>query len=117
MRLDRRGYAAGIIAWVITYGEWPDRLVDHRDRDALNNRLSNLRLATYTQNVHNRPKLPSNKSGYKGVFYNKRARKFQASIRINGAQKYLGSFDSAKEAHEAYCQAANELHGEFACND
>jgi hypothetical protein len=117
IRLDRRGYSAGVIAWVITYGEWPTLLIDHRDRNAMNNVLTNLRLATYRQNVHNRPKLPYNKCGYKGVFFQKTRGKYYASIRINGKQKHLGSFETPQAAHEAYCRAAEQLHGEFSCNE
>lgn len=117
VRLDRRGYGVSILAWVITYGEWPDRLVDHRDRNSLNNALSNLRLATYAQNVHNREKLPRNSTGLKGAFFNKQIKKYVSEIRHNGERTFLGTFETAQAAHEAYCRAANELHGEFACHD
>lgn len=89
-------------------------LTDHINRDGLDNRRENLRLATYAQNMHNQ-RLPSNNSsGYKGVKLDKRTGKWAARIGINGTQKWLGYYDKPTEAYAAYCEAAREYYGEFA---
>jgi hypothetical protein len=86
---------------------------DHRDGDTHNNRRSNLRFATQSQNTMNRRRNLS-KEGFKGVSTAK-GRRFRARIRVDGKTHYLGVFDNPEEAARAYDTAARELHGEFAC--
>lgn len=87
---------------------------DHIDGNSLNNVRSNLRLATKAQNNRNMKKPSHNTSGYKGVSWRKNAGRWRAYIFINNKQIHLGYFDTPEEAHAAYCEAAKELHGEFA---
>lgn len=87
-------------------------LVDHIDRDGLNNTRENLRLATRSQNNANRGVGKNNKLGVKGVF--KDRNKFAAQITTNGNRKYLGAFNTIEEAHAAYVEAAKKHHGDFA---
>ena len=94
-------------------GDPGDLYVDHIDGDGLNNRRSNLRVATHQQNLHNQRLSRANTSGLKGVVFNKRAGKWQAQIRFNGARKHLGMFATPEKAHTAYAKASAELHGEF----
>jgi hypothetical protein len=47
------------------------------------------------------------------VSFKKSRNKWQSQIKINGKTKHLGLFETEIEAHEAYCKAAAELHGEF----
>jgi hypothetical protein len=90
-------------------------LVDHRDGDGLNNRRSNIRTATHSQNSHNRKMHVTNTSGFKGVVRNnKRGRPWLARIALNRRQMYIGVFDTPEEAARAYDRKAKELHGEFA---
>lgn len=86
-------------------------LVDHIDGNTMNNRRSNLRVATHAQNVRN---ARGRTGAYKGTRWNKLTNRYTAEIQAAGVRKYLGSFATAKEAHEAYVKAAIELHGEFA---
>ncbi|MGB8225740.1 MAG: AP2 domain-containing protein, partial [Sedimentisphaerales bacterium] len=79
----------------------------------LDNRKSNLRLATRSQNNCNR-KQKKGTSKYRGVCYNKRTKKWRAAISFNGMYKHLGFFDSEEEAGRAYDEAAKIYHGEFA---
>lgn len=95
-------------------GEWPDKRMDHRDLDRSNNRWSNLRLASNTENGANRAKGKNNTSGHKGVSWCKNRQKWQAGIKINYRRKALGRFDTKEEAAAAYAVAAQELFGEFA---
>lgn len=107
---------AHLIAWFLTYGEWvPSGMeLDHIDGDRRNNKLSNLRLATFSQNTRNRSKRVGNyTSQYKGVRrrpYNR----WEAEIHYQNVRKRLGSFTTEVEAAQAYDIAAKELHGEFA---
>lgn len=88
--------------------------VDHISGDKLDNRRNNLRIATRSQNLSNRGRPSNNTSGLKGAFWHKHNKKWMSSIGVNGRRKYLGYFDTPEEAHEAYCTAAQELHGAFA---
>lgn len=90
----------------------PHEQVDHINMNGLDNRRENLRLATHSQNNHNRTQYRNNKSGYKGV--NKRGHRWYAAIKVNGKQIHLGTFDTPEQAYEAYKQAAIKYHGEFA---
>ncbi|MDR6393480.1 AP2 domain-containing protein [Paraburkholderia phenoliruptrix] len=91
-----------------------ERIVDHIDGNRLNNQKANLRICTHAQNLRNQKRRRDNTTGYKGVTFDVKAGRFHAQIRNNGARKHLGHFDTAEEAHAAYCAAALELHGEFA---
>lgn len=88
--------------------------VDHKNRVRSDNRWVNLREATKNENGYNRGKLPNNTSGYKGVC--RKRGKFVAQIKADGVRKQIGTFNTAVEAHEAYQQAAAQLHGGFAMN-
>lgn len=86
--------------------------VDHINRDKLDNRPVNLRLATPTQNKANTGKQRNNSTGYKGVFNDKG--KFRAKIKANGIQRFLGSYSTAEAAAAAYDCAALKAFGSFA---
>ena len=102
------------VAWFLHYGEWPDRHVDHINGNRSDNRIANLRLATNSENLCNRRKPRNNTSGYKGVSYVKRYGAYQATIRFDGKNKFLGRFASPEAAADAYRRAALKHHGEFA---
>lgn len=93
--------------------------VDHINGDGLDNRRSNLRIASSTQNHHNCKKLDSllgkpTTSEYKGVRWEPDRKKWRADIRIDGKKVYLGRFDVEIDAANAYDQVANTIFGEFA---
>ena len=88
--------------------------IDHIDGNKLNNKISNLRECTSSQNGQNKKRPKNNTSGYKGVSWHIRQKKYTASIQINGKLKYLGSFAKAIDAYNAYKKAALEHYGEFA---
>lgn len=88
--------------------------IDHKNGVKTDNRRENLRYATEAQNRQNVGHRRSNKTGFKGVSWNKGAKKFVATIGVGGKVKHLGCFDRASDAALAYNAAAVKLHGEFA---
>lgn len=86
--------------------------VDHINREKLDNRPENLRLATTSQNRANIGMQRNNSTGYKGVFLDRG--KFRAAIRVTGIRRYLGTFSSARAAAAAYDGAALTVFGEYA---
>ncbi|MGN6564386.1 MAG: HNH endonuclease [Thermomicrobiales bacterium] len=88
--------------------------VDHRDGNTLNNRRSNLRLATRKENARNVRKRATNRSGYKGVSWHARDRLWHARIMIDGRLISVGYFKNLDDAAAAYAAAAQRLHGEYA---
>jgi hypothetical protein len=92
----------------------PHLYVDHKNRNGLDNRKSNLRLCTHFQNQQNRRPSLNGKSKYKGVCWSKRHKKFRARITYNKKSFHLGLFDSEIDAAKAYDKKARELFGEFA---
>lgn len=87
--------------------------VDHINGNGLDNRRENLRVCSRAQNLANRRSSRRRRSGLKGAY--KLGERWLASIKSNGKTRHLGVFDTPEEAHAAYCAAARELHGEFAC--
>lgn len=93
-------------------------VVDHINRNTLDNRCANLRIASKSQNQWN--KIGTSLTGYKGVSYDKYAKSFQAKITIDGKTISLGRRRTAAEAYELYVAAAKKHYGEFArfdCKD
>ena len=90
---------------------------DHvRSTDTLDNRRSNLRIATHAQQQQNKGLTIRNKTGYKGVRFHKGRGMYRADIWANGKQKTLGYRETAEAAwRELYVPAALKYHGEFAC--
>ena len=110
IRLFRRTYRAHRLAWLYVYGVWPECMVDHKNRTRSDNRIENLRLADDSQNLQNTPTRSNNRSGYRGVYWHARAKKWAAEINAYGCQKYLGLFGTPEDAHTAYLMAAAGLH-------
>jgi hypothetical protein len=88
--------------------------IDHVDGNGLNNKKSNLRICNQSQNLANGKRYRNNKSGYRGVTWHKKTKKWQAEITINHKRVALGYFHSPVEAGIAYNEAAKKSFGEFA---
>jgi len=89
-----------------------DKLVDHKDGNALDNQKRNLRICTRAENNRNRGKAKHNTSGYCGV--RRHGKGFQARVRINGKYIHFGVHPTLEEAAVAYDIGALKHHGEFA---
>jgi len=90
--------------------------IDHKDGNKLNNRRSNLRLATRTQNLRNNGLRKDSLSGFKGVTKRRRKQdtRWGAYLNVDGKQLALGTFSTAKEAAHSYDEAAIQYFGEYA---
>lgn len=84
--------------------------VDHTNGNGLDCRKNNLRIASRSENARNR-KFTKNKTGFIGVYKNKH--RFQASVRINGKNKSIGYFSTAKNAAKAREKFVKKLFGDF----
>lgn len=92
----------------------PNMQVDHINHNVFDNRKTNLRLCTNSQNAQNqRPKIGYS-SKYKGVAWYKRRKKWRALIEHNHHSIFLGLFDNEIAAAKAYDKKAKELFGKFA---
>ncbi len=92
----------------------PKMVVDHINLDKLDNRRSNLRLCTRSQNCYNRPASKSSRSGVKGVFWDNEKGKWLSQICVSGKRIHIGRFNSMEEAARAYNDAARDVFGQYA---
>jgi hypothetical protein len=111
--INGSSYYAHRLAWLYMTGEWPAHDIDHKNREPSDNRWSNLRHATRSENNANRPKRANSRGRLKGIYLSGSGR-WTASIRYGGKERYLGSFSTEEDAHAAYVRAAREIFGEFA---
>jgi hypothetical protein len=109
------------LAWIYCHGlTIGGAEIDHIDGNPSNNAISNLRLATSTQQKQNKGVQSNNRSGLKGAFYHAshRGKKWRSQIQVDiqGTKKlvFLGYFATAEEAHAAYSDAAKKYFGEWA---
>lgn len=122
-KLTKQGYAARNFEangkwgthWMhrIVIGAKEGQFVDHIDRNKLNNQKSNLRFASYRENMGNKTALKNNKLGVRGVHIHKQTGKFRAILGWDGKRISLGLFKTVEDASFAYASAAKEKWGEF----
>jgi hypothetical protein len=111
--VNKKSYQAHRIAWLLFYKELPNLIIDHIDGNKTNNAISNLRLATRSENAQNQKKAQkNNKESYLGVNQNKRSKNksYETRIQINGKRIQIGTFKTSEEASEAYINKKRELH-------
>ncbi len=92
----------------------PNQIIDHKDRNGLNNQRFNLRPCTYQQNARNSTRPKNNTSGYKGVTWHHQARRWVAYIYVDNQRLHLGRFLDKLAAARRYDSAAAYYHAEFA---
>ena len=88
--------------------------IDHAKGNGLNNQKSNLRECTHSQNLMNSSKYKNATSKFKGVYFDKKAKKWIARLSIDGKNKYLGCSLSEIEAAKMYDMKAKEIYGDYA---
>lgn len=107
-------FLAHRVAWAFVHGEWPSEHIDHKNGVVSDNRISNLRAATNSENMMNARTPSHNTSGVKGVCFNKLIQKWQAEIIHNKVRHPLGYFVVKEEAVAAVRALREKLHWEFA---
>lgn len=112
--IDKIQYTASRLAWFYCHGVWPRHHMDHKNNDRADNRIENLRECNPSQNLANQRLSSRNKSGFKGVSWDKNSENWYASIKVMGKGKNLGHYDDPEDAHAAYCKAAKKYFGKFA---
>ena len=114
INIDGQAFLEHRLAWFYVYAAWPKAQLDHRNLDKSDNRFSNLREATPTQNMLNKPRYKNNTSGFIGFTYYKPTGVWRAELRINGQHVYLGQFPTAEAASAAYQVEIAKTRGKFA---
>lgn len=109
IKFQGTAYYAHRLAWFLHYGEWPAGNIDHRDGDPQNNRISNLRLASNRDNCMNLGLSIRNKSGITGVFWDSKANRWLARIKLDRVTKHLGQFHTIFDAAAARRSAERRL--------
>ena len=115
--LKGNGYIAagdnGVMLHKIITNTNKNEIVDHINGNKLDNRKSNLRICTYTQNNINKCIQSNNKSGYPGVRWDERAKKWKVRITVNKKQLYLGYFINKEDVIKVRKQAEIKYFGEY----
>lgn len=104
-------FLAHRVAWAFCHDSWPARFIDHKDRVKSNNRLCNLRDVDRSVNAYNYSRRGKNKTGYRGVFVDRRwtNERYNASY----GKKHLGSFSTAEDARDCYRAYVDQIHDEI----
>lgn len=111
IRLDKVLYLEHRIVWIYHNGRLlKHQMIDHINEDKIDNRIENLRVCNNMGNMRNRGKQKNNTSGYKGVTYHVKLKKWAASI----GGKYIGVYQTPELAAAAYNEKATIIHKEFA---
>lgn len=111
IRIDGILYLAHRLVWLHLHGKFPAHQIDHINGARHDNRPINLREADQFQNNQNiRTPTSKNKSGFLGVSWDKRSKKWRAQIQSYGKDLSLGRFETAEEASAAYMKAKREIH-------
>ena len=108
IRINYKQYALHRLVYLYHNPNWniydssKNNIIDHIDKNRLNNKIENLRVITQQENCFN--------TNAKGYCFNKQTNKYHAKICINGASIYLGYYDTEEEAHNVYLNAKEQLH-------
>lgn len=101
------------LAWFMYYGSWPVSSLDHINQNKLDNRISNLREVTHSENNRNIGIKTSNTSGIPGVIWDKKSEKWSVQIRTDLGRLYLGMYEDIELAELVIEEARIKYHKSF----
>ena len=111
--INGKSYKAHRLAWLYIYGQFPENLIDHINSNRSDNRICNLRKATYLENSQNYKTPKTNTSGIKNVSWYKNLKKWVVTIGVNGKKKTIGYFEDLEFAELVAIEAREKYHKEF----
>lgn len=114
IKIDNKAYKRSHLMFLVTHGRWPQHQIDHIDGNSLNDKASNLREATATQNAWNHKRRAKKSSLPMGVRLMPQSGRFQARIACEKKVMHLGTYATPDEAHKVYLEKRKELFGDFA---
>jgi hypothetical protein len=106
IKIDNKPYYLHRLAWLYVYGKFPEKEIDHKNKNKSDNRICNLRDISRQQNIQNR-------GNPLGVFQTKNKRRWRARIMFSGNCINLGTFATKEEAIEKYQEAKKIYHPYF----
>lgn len=101
IEIGKRKFLTHRVIWALVHGVWPEGCIDHIDHNRMNNKISNLRVVTRSQNNRNSSLRADNTSGAVGVRWHKSSKKWEARVSISGRLRYLGLFTKFDDAVSA----------------
>ena len=102
---DHTSLAQHHFGWYMTYGNVDFVELDHENRNKKDNRISNLRILTRSEQQHNREA--------KGYYFYKRTGKYMSRIQVENKTIFLGYYETEEEARQAYLQAKEKYHTSY----
>jgi len=108
IQVNGERYRAHRLAWLYMHGKFPENNIDHKNGNPADNRICNLREATFSENSMNTKLRSDNSSGIKGVSWNKAKSKWNARITVRGRRRCLGYFDDIQDAATCYSCASKK---------
>jgi hypothetical protein len=111
--VNKKLHNAHRLMFMLHHG-WVPEVIDHVDGNRANNKIDNLRTATWSQNLQNMKLRPTNKSGCKNVSWCNSKKKWAVQLSINGKQTNIGRFADLEFADLVATEARSKYHGAFA---
>ena len=106
---EKKNYMIHRLAWLLHYGSFPVKQIDHINGDGCDNRIDNLRDVTHLENCRNVRLMSHNTSGCSGVCFDKSKGKWRAAMYIDNGKVHLGTFTEKSDAIKARKSAEKEM--------
>jgi hypothetical protein len=103
-------YLAHRLAWMYVHGKWPEQDIDHINRNPTDNRICNLRDVSRKHNMENKKIYKTNKSGFSGITWHSRDKKWNVRIGHNNQRISLGYFENLDDAVDARKKAEMQIY-------